>query len=260
MHPHFPCWRQSAPLSVQILFLFLCIFGSANGQDEILVETPEGVQVQKPKDPTLFYLKRHLNVRRGLIKRTCELSETDIKNLDSIGEDWIKKELDKEAPKLDGVLNQGIALVFGGAPQPNGANDPNKIRKIQSQLDKKLTEVLSPKQRGQVLEAIEDSETYDREANAQVLVSQMDRIFVLTEEQRESLEPKIAAWLKGKSLYMQYYTQQNYLPDMPASIVEKILTSEQRKRFNGTQKVSMDRLSIDLQMFQHQPQLNEVDY
>lgn len=97
-----------------MLILFLCFYGSVNGQDEFGEEVPLGAQVQKPKDPILFYLKRHLNVRRGLIKRTCELSETDIKNLDSIGEDSIKKELGKEAPKLDGVLNQGIALVFGG--------------------------------------------------------------------------------------------------------------------------------------------------
>ncbi len=260
MPPHLPCRRQRVPRFVQMLFLFLCVYGSVNGQDEFLVEAPEGVQVQRPKDPILFYLKRHLNVRRGLIKRTCELSEADIKNLDSFGEDWIKKELDKEAPKQDGVLNQGLALVFGGAPQPNGANESNKIMKIQSQLDKKLTEVLSPEQRGQFLEAIENSEKYECEANAQVLVSQMDKMFVLTEEQRESLEPKIATWLKGKSLYMQYYTQQKYLPNMPASIVEKVLTSEQLKRFNGMQKVERDRLSIDLQMFQHQPQLAEQDY
>lgn len=260
MHLHLPCWRQRAPMFVQMLLLFLCVYGSVKGQDEFGEEVPLGAQVQKPKDPILFFLKRHLNVRRGLIKRTCELSEADIKNLDSIGQDWIKKEIDKEAPKLDGVLNQGLALVFGGAPQPNGANDPNKIRKMQIQLDKKLSEALSPKQRGQFLEAIEESEKYECEANAQVLVSQMDKIFVLTEEQRESLEPKIAAWLKGKSLYMQYYTQQKYLPNMPVSIVEKVLTSEQLKRFNGIQKVERDRLSIDLQMFQHQPQLAEQDY
>jgi len=260
MQTHSPCWLRSTLLSGQLLLLSFCLYGSANGQDEFLQEVPEGQQVQKPNDPILYYLKRHLNVRRGLIKRTCELSEADIKNLDSIGEDWIKKELAKGAPKLDGMLNQGFKMVFGGPPGQNVANDPNKIRKMQSQLDNKITEVLSPEQRGQVLEAIENFEKFECEANAQVLVSQMDKLFVLTEEQRESLEPKIATWLKGKSLYMQYYTQQNYLPDFPASIVENVLTLEQRKRFKAIQKVSTDRLTIELQMFQHQPQLAEQDY
>jgi len=242
------------------LLLTFSLYGSLHGQDEFPALVLEAPQVQKPNDPILIYLKRHLNVRRGLIKRTCELSEADIKNLDSIGEDWIKKELVKASPKQDGILNQGVAMFFGGAPGQNPANDPNKIRKSQSQLDKKLTEGLSPEQRGHVLEAIEDSEKFECEANAQILVSQMDRMFVLTADQRDSLEPKIASWLKGKFLYMQYYTQQNFLPDIPASIVENVLTSEQRKRFKAIQKVSVDRLSIELQMFQHQPPLAEQDY
>ena len=261
MQPLLPRFLRNSLLLGQMLLLSFCLYGSVHGQDALPEEAAlEGVQVQKPKDPILIYLKRHLNVRRGLIKRTYELSEVDIKNLDAIGEDWIKLELDK-GPKQDGIINQGVALFFGRAPRPIAANDPSKIRKIQSLLDEKLTAGLSPEQRGLVLEAIEDSEKFECEANAQVLVSQIDKMFVLTADQRESLEPKIASWLKGKFLYMQYYTQQNnYLPDIPESIFENTLTLEQRKRFKAIRKIAMDRLSIDLQMFQHQPPLAEQDY
>ena len=261
MQPLLPRFLPNSRLLGQMLLLSFCLYGSVHGQDALPEEAvPEGVQVQKPKDPILIYLKRHLNVRRGLVKRTCELNEVDINNLDAIGEDWIKLELDKGAAKQDGIVNQGVALFFGGAPRPIAANDPTRIRKIQSLLDKKLMEGLSPEQRGLVLEAIEDSEKFECEANAQVLVSQMDKMFSLTVDQRESLEPKIASWLTGKSLYMQYYTQQNYLPDIPASIVEKVFTAEQRKRFKAIQKVSVDRLSTELQTLQHQPPLDEQDY
>jgi len=257
-----PRFLRNSRLLGQMLLLSFCLYGAVHGQDALPVEAaPEGVQVPKPKDPMLIYLKRHLNVQRGLIKRTCNLDEVDINNLDSIGEDWIKLELVKVAPKQDGMINQGVALFFGGAPRPIAANDPSKIRKIQSLLDEKLTAGLSPEQRGLVLEAIEDSEKFECEANAQVLVSQMDKMFVLTADQRESLEPKIASWVKGKSLYMQYYTQQNnYLPDIPESILENTLTLEQCKRFKAIRKIAVDRLSIDLQMFQHQQPLAEQDY
>jgi len=244
-----------------MLLLSSCFDSSVHGQDVLPLQAPEGMKVQQPKDPALMYLKRHLNLRRGLIKRVCQLSEIDVKNLDSVGEDWIKLELPKGAAKQDGILKQGLPLFFRGAPGQIAGNDPVKIRKIQSLLDKKLTDDLSQEQREQVQTAIEESERFECEANAQVLVSLMDKRFILTADQRESLELKIASWLKGKSLYMEHYTlQNNYLPDIPASVVENVLTSDQRMRFKAINKITFDRLGTELQMLQHQQPLAEQDY
>ncbi len=149
----------------------------------------------------------------------------------------------------------------GGARRLIAGNDPDKIREIQGLLDKKLTDGLNEEQRVQIHAAIEESDKFECEANAQALVSVMDKLLVLTAHHRELLEPKIASWLNGKSLYMQQYTQRNnFLPDFPVSIIENVLTLDQRKRFNAINKNTYDRLSIELQTIQHQPQLAEQDY
>ncbi len=98
MQPISLCQPRNLFLFGLMLFLSSFFDSSVQGQDQLRVKLPEGVKVQPPEEPVLMYLKRHLNVRRGLIKRTCELSEVDVKNLDSIGENWIKRELAKGAP------------------------------------------------------------------------------------------------------------------------------------------------------------------
>lgn len=83
---------MSPRLLAHLLLLSICFCDVVNGQNELPAAAEVGIQVHKPKDPILLYMKRYLNVRRGLIKRTCELGEVELKNLDSIGEDWLKQE------------------------------------------------------------------------------------------------------------------------------------------------------------------------
>ena len=242
---------------VLTLFLFAHF---VYGQDDLFEAAPAAVQVPRANDPVLVYAKRYLNVRRGLIKRTCELNEDEKKNLDSIEEVWFNKELAKGAQK-GGIVENGVAMLLGRPARVDVNDAPGKVKRLQSLLDKKLFELLSIEHRTQVQAAIEEMERFECEASAQVLVSKMDEMFVLSAEQRDLLEPKLATWLKGKSLYMQFYMQnRSYLPNIPVDIVQKVLTSEQRKLFDATRKADQDYLTYQIQMFRHQPQLGDHDY
>ena len=244
------------------LVLMLFLFSNfVYGQDDLFEAAPAAIQAAQANDPVLVYAKRYLNVRRGLIKRTCELNEDEKKNLDSVGEVWINQELAKGAQK-GGIVENGAAMLLGRPARVDVNDAPGKVKRLQSLLDKKLFELLSIEHRTQVQAEIEEMEQFECEANAQVLVSKMDEMFVLSAEQRDLIEPKLATWLKGKSLYMQFYMQnRNYLPNIPIDIVQKVLTPEQRKNFfEATNRIDYDYLTYQIQVFQHQPQLGNHDY
>jgi hypothetical protein len=256
---------QQRPLcNARIVFgiiLILLVPQPSNGQDNLDVAALD-VQPPQAKDPVLVFSKRYLNVRRGLIKRSCQLTEDEIKGLDAVEDDWIGRELAKGNPKQGDILQNGVAMFLG---RPAGRVDVNdvasKVKRLQSLLDKKLFEPLSEQHRKQVQEAIEDMERFEREAISQVLVTKMDEILVLTAEQCDALEPKLANWLTGKSLYIEFYTQQrNYLPKIPASVVKDVLSREQQKLFDATPKHDCDYLTYVIQMFQHQPPQVDRDY
>ena len=251
------CQSRNFLRFVLTLFLFA---NFVYGQDDVFEAAPVAVQAPRANDPVLVYAKRYLNVRRGLIKRTCELNEDEKKNLDSIEEVWFNQELAKGAQK-GGIVENGVAMLLGRPARVDVNDAPGKVKRLQSLLDKKLFDFLSIEHRTQVQAAIEEMERFECEANAQVLVSKMDEMFVLSAEQRDLLEPKLATWLKGKSLHMHLYMQnRNYLPNIPVDIVQKVLTSEQRKLFAATRKADQDYLTYQIQMFQHQPQLGDHDY
>lgn len=250
-----------APINFGLVLILFLVPQPSYGQENPVVAAPD-VQPPPPKDPILIFSKRYLNVRRGVIKRTCQLSQDEIKGLDAVGDDWIGLELAKGIPKQGGVLQNGIAMFLGRQAGRVDVNDvATKVKRLQSSLDKKLLEPLSEQHCKQAQEAIEDMERFEREATSQVLISRMNEIFVLSAEQCEALEPKLANWLKGKSLYIEHYTQQrNYLPNIPASVVKDVLSQEQRKLFDATPKHDFDYLTCVIQMFQHQPPQGDRDY
>jgi hypothetical protein len=219
-----------------------------------VVENAPAIAVAKKQSVGHRYVKRHLDVQRQLIRRTCKLSDEEIKSLDAIGADVIDEGLARPGKQNAGGWLRGLFQPAEGVRiRAEGVDlDVNAIKKTIEKVDKLLASALSEDNREIYKGEVAVSRLFRCEANALFIIALLDNRLVLTLEQEAQLKAPIAKWFETVDLSLMYYNQaQGPVPEIAERVLADVLTKEQREAYKQLQKYNFDRLTYELQMMQH---------
>jgi len=203
-------------------------------------------------DPLFIVLSRHAHAEAGLARRACNLSHEQLVALKQLDAQWIRDQLAKKELGGGNVnILRGIGRFLGGGViaeppiQPQSASH----KRVTKLMDEHIQAILNEEQRQTFNTEREARDAFYREATAEVLVAVYDKHVLVKKEQREQLVADIAQWATSKSLYWQFYFQNDaYVPNVPNSLLAKTLDEKQLKSLKGLNPYSYDMDEVQMQM------------
>lgn len=167
---------------------------------------------------------------------------------DKVGNDWADLQ---------------VRMVFGEQRAPNNRNQPPDVRgPVQQAIWKALKESPFP-ERAELYEREFTDRTAQRQrATIHNLVSQVDRHLILSEKQRGELEGLLnKEWQPNwvRALEFLQWDGNNVFPNLPAGSVEKLLTPQQAKIWQGQQRIDLNNIWGGGFNFFNQQQMAEGD-
>lgn len=240
---------------------------AAEAMEDVVVEVADedlfalGGMRARAQDPQMWLLNAYVRVNCALARRACKLSEEEEQKLSQLDSAWIDKQLKESIASPVKEVAAGIARFLGrraaaAAINVNGNNgDPQQIAipKVKTRIDAAIEEALEPEHKEAFQRERESRDQFRKQAMAAVLVSVLDERVLLTQQQRDELEPVVGKWLT-KDLYWQFYLQNaNFIPDIPKSILSKVLSAEQLEALQGARAWNYEMSQIEMQMMQEEP-------
>ncbi len=171
---------------------------------------------------------------------------------------WIAEVLLATQEIAPNALAEGIARFLGGRAAANNAlrraDDPSLVKSACARIDKEIAQILPPDVAKTYSVELTKQRKFANDAAAYVLVDLLADITYLSETQAEELHPLISQWLEGKSLYLPFYQQNDqYVPDIPTSILSRVLTKKQVTMLDGLNRYNYDAYTYESQILQHEP-------
>ena len=191
-----------------------------------------GVQAH---DPRIALLMRYVRTERGLVRRACELSESQLEELEKLNAAWLRNQIAQpELPGKERVL-EGIGRFLGGrVAQPRPQDDGAVVRRVHGAIDEHIANALDDHQRALFQAERQARETFRREALAETLVAALDEHIHVTAQQRGEFVKQVSQWLGDQNFYWQFYFQNDsYIPGIPRSVLVKCLSEEQVNAMAG---------------------------
>jgi hypothetical protein len=171
-----------------------------------------------------------LKVELRVLTKSSEPSPTQRREIALEGGKALKQAAVKMAEVQLGLnnLNRGL----------NGYPDPRKM--IRDAMEATAKEKLSPEQFGRYQKELERRAKDYREATMLNLVANLDKLLILSADQRDKLgESLLANWDDRTYPTLEnLVTYEAYYPMIPDQHLNSILTEEQRKIWRGAQKLN----------------------
>ena len=209
----------------------------------------------KAEDMSQNMMLRYANRERGFIRRACsDLSEEQLTRLQSVNEQWIKKELEGPKGKQgDNAVLRGIGRFLGGDRNAvqvmvAGEDGSEHYKRVRTAIDAEFNAILNEEQKKILDEEKRQRDEFRREATAAVMVSALDNHVYMSQPQREELIDGVKDWIAKKNLYWQFYFQNSaYAPDIPVRVMNKSLTKDQQRALSGLNRYNyeMDEFYIE---------------
>lgn len=200
-------------------------------------------------DPQMQLISQYIQTECGLVRRACNLSDEQIAGLEQMNTTWVRDELKKPAKaNAPGVL-KGIGRFLGGQVmgQVVEQNAMADVTRLRAAVDRKLSEALNEEQMASYNSEKDARLAFRDEAMAGVLLSSLDSQIYLKKDQRRELIPDVAKWVSGKSLYWQFYFQnESYIPAIPDNILRKVLDGKQVQSLQGLNSYVYEMDEINL--------------
>jgi hypothetical protein len=226
---------------------------------EVIVEAPDVLMgenaLEVALDPQLLLLQRYARTQCALLRRVCDLQPEQERHLAVVSQPaWLRDEIKEATDSPVKRAAAGIARFLGGRVPANRRNQPHEISlQVRQAIDAHIASQLTEQQAAMFKEECQSRDAFRREAQAQTLVTVLDRRLYLTEAQRQALLPLIAESLK-QELYWQFYFQNDhYLPSIPRSVFTKVLDDEQVDALAGLNTHNYELHQIEVQLIGQQP-------
>ncbi len=187
-------------------------------------------------------LESMVRVEIALLNRLFKLSEEQSKQLAMLDKDWVVAQANQGNP----VQNVGVNVIgnlFGVAPVSNTVSVRERLRRS---MRAAIAKTLTPEQNEQYEAEVKSREQFQAETTADCLVNLFENRLYLNAEQRQKLAHEFAKWRGIKELYIAFYmSNSNYLPSVPRSVMNKVLTKQQMSVVNAFQTVEITRDQFD---------------
>lgn len=139
-----------------------------------------------------------------------------------------------------------VLLMFGGGRGPNSDNRSPDIRgNVQKAIREALESLAIPGQVELYQKEVTARNAQRQRATVHNLVSQVDRQLVLSEKQRDDLEALLnQEWQPNwvRALEFLQWEGNNVFPNLPAGSVEKLLSEQQVKIWQGMQRIDLNNI------------------
>lgn len=205
-------------------------------------EAPEENADEEILDSTSAALSRTFKVDVALLRRACQLSAEQEKQIETWNSKWLVEKLKTPAGK------KAIASLKLGEIQQNfNVSTPyQSLRRkaIHSILIDELKVLLTPEQLASYEAEVKGREEFERTANVDALVAIIDNNVFLTDAQRESVKKEVSGLKNLPAEPINYLRYGNYIPHFSLASISKHLTSFQRKLLQGLQQVQFG-VSVD---------------
>ncbi len=186
-------------------------------------------------------LESMVRVEIALLNRLFKLSEEQSKQLAMLDKDWVVGQCN-QGNRAQNVGVNVIGNLFG-APVSSTVSVRERLRRsMRSAIAKTLTAEQNEKYEAEV----KRREQFQAETTADCLVNLYENRLYLNAEQRQKLAQEFAKWRGIKELYIAFYmSNSNYLPNVPRSVMNKVLTKQQMSVVNAFQTVEITRDQFD---------------
>lgn len=190
--------------------------------------------IQKKNDVPEF-MKPLINVELSFIKRVCIPSDDQMEAM--------VKEAKNVLGKMSDIVGHGqvgmrgeVAVVFRGPNQEQLVGNP--YHRVRKELAIFMKPILSAEQYDLYLEESKQRDEFEREVAIDIAVEMIDSKLVLTSEQRAEITQKLLqGWKQVDFQWMQsYQNNPQYLPTMPAALIDPVLTPTQRNLWNAANR------------------------
>jgi hypothetical protein len=173
-----------------------------------------------------------LRAELSFLRRVCQLTTAQRKEIGEAGDRWLKTAVRKYAIAQNDMRHGGARFVGGVPAMP----DPSKL--IQQQFVAHAKQKLRPEQAKRYLEELDKRKAYRKRVAVRSLVARLDEELVLSAKQREELIESLSsnwqeAW--GQSLEKWMHNIQ-VMPAINDRHVVPFLNKTQRTVWNGTPK------------------------
>ncbi|NND97545.1 MAG: hypothetical protein HKN47_09485 [Pirellulaceae bacterium] len=192
----------------------------------------DDIVIAMPGDPETAKIQAHLAVHRSFIRRVCDLSDQQKKQLEAMDNDWLEKISKKNVVVVNApaAAPNLIGIFFGARPRQRQVVQKQNL---QAEVDKALVAVLDDGQRAEYEVEKQARIDFRNRATADALIESLQDRLDLTAEQRTAIKTKIVPWVASNDLItMHYFTSNNYYPDIPIHLLTA-LNDEQRKAYLG---------------------------
>lgn len=189
-------------------------------------------------DPKQQKLLAYAKVEVALVRRVCDLSDEQLKELATIDDKWVNKISNEQAINVAANNGQpGLIAMFFGA-RPAAVNQRQNTKKgVRIRIDERIAKLLTDQQHALYEKEREARDKFRSEAVADALIESLHPRLGLTEEQRAEIKKKITPWAQRLKLHtMYYFSGNNYYPNIPEHYLSPILTKEQMLAYRGLQR------------------------
>jgi hypothetical protein len=199
---------------------------------EAEIEADAGEEFELPPDPETAKVLAHLAVRRALMKRVCDLTEDQEKQLSGMDRKWLSKLSKKnELKPVGGAIQPGIiGMFFGVQPQHRRVVRKQNLTKS---VDDALLAVLTDDQKEQLAAEQKKADDFRNAATADALIEALQPRLDMSDEQRAEIKKRILPWVSRSDIVVTYYFNgNNYYPQIPMHLLDS-LNAEQKQIYQG---------------------------
>jgi hypothetical protein len=199
---------------------------------EATMEEEADEEFELPPDPETAKVLAHVAVRRALMKRVCDLTGDQEKQLSGMDRKWLSELSKKNEPKpVGGAIQPGIiGMFFGVQPQQRRVVRKQNMTK---KVDAALLDVLNEDQKERLDEETKAADDFRSSATADALIEALQPRLDMSDEQRVEIKKKMLPWVSRSDIVVTYYFNgNNYYPQIPMHLLDA-LNAEQKQIYQG---------------------------
>jgi hypothetical protein len=180
-------------------------------------------------------LRGPIIVELGFAKRVAGLSPAQLKTITATAQDALFEAAADYAVR-PGKLNGGRYYP----PPFNPETSEDVVRPVVARVREKLAAAMSDKQRQLYLEAVAAQDKFQQQACLESLVSRLEILLVLTEQQRDGIREALAkSWdARWEDTGAMRHIHVEGIPNVPTSVLKPHLDAEQLKAWTSLHKDS----------------------
>lgn len=227
----------------------------------IQIEAAAAVGVEVDEDAQLAPLRAQyeplLRAELSFANRVCKFSDEQRRQAIAAGVRWLEEFARQQ---VNGNKNQqgGLFVLWAVGVRQQPA-DPAEA--AESQLMQLVESVLTDQQKGEYESQLAHRTAFARQAIIDSMIAKMDETMDLSVEQRATLtKTLLARWDENWAPPVEAFIHMNeYVPSIPDEYVTPHLTEEQKKIWNGLQKVSFGRHNFGFNQFFNDAGIDDID-